>query len=93
MIDMDKLMDSALRLGAVDVPVGDEQDPEYDTETCQNCGEPATWNVQKTWIYWPYDPTTGEFGEHKDYFDAPATDADNRWFCDACLEKWEHGEI
>ncbi|MGC9070690.1 MAG: hypothetical protein ACP5IO_05205 [Elusimicrobiales bacterium] len=62
---------------------------------CENCGKPATVNVQKVWIKWKYNSKTGEYSKtHELLYDIDsATGDENLHFCKKCFDKWEKGEI
>lgn len=47
--------------------------------TCEICGKPATLNIQKTWVIWPY--FNGEFEEPTIVNDEPE-EGESFWRCD-----------
>jgi len=67
--------------------------PEEEIERCSNCQKPATFNLQKVWVKWKYDPKTGEYSSDYELLDIEPQLNDNLHFCDDCTELWEAGEI
>ncbi|MFN3967147.1 MAG: hypothetical protein ACK4JE_05570 [Endomicrobiia bacterium] len=62
---------------------------------CDNCGKVATINVQKVWIKWRYNPTTGKYPEkHELLYDIESAQGEeNLHFCSKCFNKWRNGEL
>ena len=61
-------------------------------EKCFICGEPATINYQKFWVYWKYDAETDTYSEESSIglFIQEPTDEENIHLCEKreCFEKW-----
>jgi len=63
-------------------------------EACNNCGKPATINIQKLWVKWKYDAEADEYSSQCELFDNIGTEeGENFHFCAKCAELWENGEV
>ncbi|MCM8785314.1 MAG: hypothetical protein NC827_04940 [Candidatus Omnitrophica bacterium] len=62
---------------------------------CDSCKRIANINVQKVWIKWRYNPTTGEYSKkHELLYDMESAQGEeNLHFCNKCFNKWRNGEI
>jgi len=56
---------------------------------CDRCGAPATANVQKMWVLWPYDHKNDSYDKMQAPWDFEPEESHH--FCESCLEKWEEG--
>ena len=62
---------------------------------CDNCGAPATVNVQQAWISWKYNSEKGEYSKnHKLLLDAEEPiGSENLHLCRECFCNWKNGGI
>jgi len=62
---------------------------------CENCGAPATVNIQKVWIKWDYNPKDQAYSQNPELLldiQGP-TGNENIHFCNKCFQLWKENKI
>jgi len=58
-------------------------------QKCDECGKPASTNLQKVWVKWAYDFLKDDYSTHDELLDIEPVGDENLHLCDKCMELWE----